>query len=143
MRTNAWTEALPRVLPLLVSLRKVRFSGQMYLDTRHRVRSGVQGVLAQLTSLTLDGVFFSSLAELTMFFQCVPHLKRLAVNVIAAGRGDNDDDVHMGGLCRAGDSQSRDRASTCEMDALPLWERRHYLVGESERVGLSGGVGGG
>ncbi len=30
----------------------------------------------------------------------MPHLKRLAVNVIAVGRGDNDDDVHMGGLCR-------------------------------------------
>ncbi|PBK90904.1 hypothetical protein ARMGADRAFT_282146 [Armillaria gallica] len=100
MRTDAWTVALPRVLPLLVSLRTVKFSGQMYLDTRHRVRTGVQGVLAQLTSLTLDGVFFSSLAELGTFFGCVPHLKRLAVNVITVGRDDNDDDVHTGGLCK-------------------------------------------
>ncbi|KAK0237391.1 hypothetical protein EDD85DRAFT_542272 [Armillaria nabsnona] len=99
-RTDAWTEALPRVLPLLVSLRRVNFSGQMYLDVRHRVRTGVQGVLAQLTSLTLDGVFFSSLAELATFFRCVPHLKRLAVNVITVGRGDDGDDVHMGGLCK-------------------------------------------
>ncbi|SJK99162.1 uncharacterized protein ARMOST_02450 [Armillaria ostoyae] len=99
MRTDAWTEALPRVLPSLVSLRRVNLSGQMYLDARHRVRTGVQGVLAQLTSLTLDGVFFSSLAELGTFFGCVPHLKRLAVNVITAGRGD-DDDLHQGGLCK-------------------------------------------
>ncbi len=104
MRTAAWTEVLPRVLPLLVSLRRVRFSGQMYLDRRHRVQNGVQGVLAQLTSVTLDGVFFSSLAELATFFGCVPHLKRLAVNVIAVGRvddddDDDDDDGHEGGLC--------------------------------------------
>ncbi|KAK0237412.1 hypothetical protein EDD85DRAFT_830063 [Armillaria nabsnona] len=103
MRTAAWTEALPRVLPLLVSLRRVRFSGQMHLDRRHRVRTGVQGILVQLTSLTLDGVFFSSLAELATFFQCVPRLKRLAVNVITVGRGDDDDDdggVYEGGLCK-------------------------------------------
>ncbi len=100
MRTDAWTEALPRVLPLLVSLWRAKFSGQMYLDARHRVRSGVQVVLAQLTSLTLDGVFFSSLAELGTFFVCVPHLKRLAVNVITVGRGDDDDDGHDGGLCK-------------------------------------------
>ncbi len=100
MRTDAWTEALPRVLALLVSLRRVTFSGQMYLDTRHRVRTGVQGVLAQLTSLTLDGVFFSSLAELATFFGWVPHLTKLAINVITVGRDDNDDDVHMGGLCK-------------------------------------------
>ncbi|PBK60748.1 hypothetical protein ARMSODRAFT_965875 [Armillaria solidipes] len=99
MRTDAWTEALPRVLPLLVSLRRVKFSGQMYLDATHRVRTGVQGVLAQLTSLTLDGVFFSSLAELGTFFGCVPRLKRLAMNVITVGRGD-DDDSHEGGRCK-------------------------------------------
>ncbi len=98
MRTDAWTEALPNVLPLLVSLWRARFSGQMYLDAMHRVRSGMQGVLAQLTSLTLDGVFFSSLAELGTFFGCVPHLKRLAVNVITVGRGD--DDAYEGGFCK-------------------------------------------
>ncbi|KAK0435297.1 hypothetical protein EV421DRAFT_1247021 [Armillaria borealis] len=100
MRMDAWTEALPRVLPLLVSLRKVRFSGQMYLDARHRVRTGVQGLLAQLTSLTLDGVFFSSLTELGTFFGCVPRLKRLAVNVVTVGRGDGDDGVYETGLCK-------------------------------------------
>ncbi|KAK0237396.1 hypothetical protein EDD85DRAFT_830031 [Armillaria nabsnona] len=42
----AWTEALPRVLPLLVVLRRVKVSGQMYLHARHRVRTGVQGLLA-------------------------------------------------------------------------------------------------
>ncbi|SJK99167.1 uncharacterized protein ARMOST_02455 [Armillaria ostoyae] len=82
-----------------VSLRKVKFSGQMYLDARHRVRSGVQGKLAPLTSVTLDGVFFSSLTELGTFFGYVPHLRRLAVNVITVGRGD-DDDVHAGGFCK-------------------------------------------
>ncbi len=72
----------------------------MYLDARHRVRTGVQGVLAQLTSLTLDGVFFSSLAELGTFFGCVPLLRRLAVNAITVGRGDDDDgDLHEGVLC--------------------------------------------
>ncbi len=100
MRTDAWTEAFPRVLPLFVSLRTVKFSGQMYLDARHRVGSGVQGLLVQLTSLTLDGVFFSSLAELATFFGYVLHLKKLAVNVITVGRGDDGDDVHMGGLCK-------------------------------------------
>ncbi len=100
MRTDAWTEALPRVLPLLVLLRRARFSGQMYLDGRHSVRTGVQGVLAQLTSLTLDGVFFSSLAELGTFFGCVPLLRRLAVNVITVGRGDDDEDPHEGVLCK-------------------------------------------
>ncbi len=100
MRTDAWTEALPRVLALLVSLRTVKLSGQMYLDARHRVRNGVQGVLVQLTSLTLDGVFFSSLTELATFFGCVPHLKRLAVDVITVGWGDDDDVIHMGGLCK-------------------------------------------
>ncbi|KAK0484136.1 hypothetical protein EDD18DRAFT_725730 [Armillaria luteobubalina] len=100
MRTDAWMEALPRVLPLLVSLGKVKFSGQMHMDTMHRVRTGVQGVLAQLTSITLDGVFFSSLAELASFFGCVPRLKRLAMNVVTVGRGDGDDGSHQGGLCK-------------------------------------------
>ncbi|PBK60731.1 hypothetical protein ARMSODRAFT_688309 [Armillaria solidipes] len=100
MRTDAWTEALPRVLPLLVSLRRARFSGQMYLDGQHRVRTGVQGVLVQLTSLTLDGVFFSSLAELGTFFGCVPRLRRLAMNVVTVGRGDDDDDTCEGGFCK-------------------------------------------
>ncbi|KAK0435298.1 hypothetical protein EV421DRAFT_1247099 [Armillaria borealis] len=100
MRTDAWTNALPRVLPLLVSLRRVKFSGQMYLDARHRVRSGMQGLLPQLTSLTLDGVFFSSLAELGTFFACVPRLKRLAMNVITVGRCDDDDEACEGGLCK-------------------------------------------
>ncbi|KAK0193166.1 hypothetical protein F5146DRAFT_1000262 [Armillaria mellea] len=109
MRTDAWTEALPRVLPLLVSLRRVRISGQMYLDARHRVRSGVQGILAQLTSLTLDGVFFSSLAEVTGFFGCVPRLKKLAMNVVTVGRGDDDERDTLGhAMQRAGDAQSRD-----------------------------------
>ncbi|PBK60735.1 hypothetical protein ARMSODRAFT_982111 [Armillaria solidipes] len=87
IRTDAWTEALRRVLTLLVSLWKS--SG---------VRSGVQGMLAPLTSVTLDGVFFSSLAELGAFFGCVPHLRRLAVNVITIGRGD--DDAYEGVLCK-------------------------------------------
>ncbi len=56
-------------------------------------------MLAQLASLTLDGVFFSSLAELGTFFGCVPRLRRLAMNVVAVGRGD-DDDGHDGGLCK-------------------------------------------
>ncbi|KAK0237404.1 hypothetical protein EDD85DRAFT_951578 [Armillaria nabsnona] len=99
MRTDAWTEALRNVLPLLISLRRPSFSGKMYLDAMHRVRSGVQGVLAQLTSLTLDGVFFSTLAELGTFFGRVPHLRGLAVNVITVGRGD-DDDGHDGGLSK-------------------------------------------
>ncbi len=99
MRTDAWTEALLRVLPLLISLRRARFSGQMYLDTRHRVRSGVQGLLAQLTSLTLDAVLFGSLAELATFFGCTPRLQRLAMNVVTVGRGDNGDS-HDGGLCK-------------------------------------------
>ncbi|KAK0472240.1 hypothetical protein IW261DRAFT_1424461 [Armillaria novae-zelandiae] len=99
MRTDAWTEGLPRMLPLLVSLRRAKFSGQMYLDAMHRVRTGVQGVLAQLTSITLDGVFFSNLAELASFFGCVPHLRRLAMNVVTVGGGDSGDEVYQGGLC--------------------------------------------
>ncbi len=99
MCTDAWTEALPRVLPLLVLLRRVKSSGQMYLDARHRVRSGIQGVLAQLTSLTLDGVFFSSLTEVATFFGCVLLLRRLAINVVTVRRGD-DDNGHDSGLCK-------------------------------------------
>ncbi|PBK90901.1 hypothetical protein ARMGADRAFT_1031998 [Armillaria gallica] len=87
--TDAWTEALPRVLPLLVLLRRVKSSGKMYLD--HCIE-----VLAQLTSLTLDGVFFSSLTEVATFFGCVP---LLAINVVTVGRGDDDDNSHEGGLC--------------------------------------------
>ncbi len=45
-------------------------------------------------SLTLDDVFFSSLNELVTFVGCVAHLRRLAVNVITVGRGDDDDDAH-------------------------------------------------
>ncbi|SJL04303.1 uncharacterized protein ARMOST_07664 [Armillaria ostoyae] len=82
MRTDTWTEALSRVLPLLISPRRVRFSGRMYFDVRHKVQSGIQGVLAQLTSGTLNGMFFSSLAELVTFFGCVPCLKRLAMNIV-------------------------------------------------------------
>lgn len=45
-------EALPRVLPLLVSLGRARSFGWIYLDAPHRVRSGVQGILGRLASLT-------------------------------------------------------------------------------------------
>ncbi|KAK0193171.1 hypothetical protein F5146DRAFT_533923 [Armillaria mellea] len=123
MRTDAWTEALPRVLPLLVSLRRVRFSGQMYLDAQHRVRSGVQGTLAQLTSLTLDGVFFSSLAELTGFFGCVPRLKKLAMNVVTVGRGDDDNDIHSGVLCKDLETLKVGTGNLC-----PRWMR--FLFGK-------------
>ncbi|KAK0472236.1 hypothetical protein IW261DRAFT_814312 [Armillaria novae-zelandiae] len=69
MRTDTWTEALPRVLPVLISLRRARLSRRMYLDARHIVQSGVKGLLAQLTSFALDGVFFSSLPEFAAFFE--------------------------------------------------------------------------
>ncbi|KAK0203310.1 hypothetical protein DFS33DRAFT_784380 [Desarmillaria ectypa] len=101
MRTDAWTEALPGVMPLLVSLKRVRFSGQMHLDGRHRVRMGVQGVLMQLTNVTLDGVFFGNLGEFGAFFGCVPGLRRLAINVITVGRGGDFVDIHeVGSLCK-------------------------------------------
>ncbi|KAK0479337.1 hypothetical protein IW261DRAFT_1564726 [Armillaria novae-zelandiae] len=100
MRTDVGTEALPRMLPLLVSLRRAKFSGQMYLDAMHRVWTGVQGVLAQLKSITLDGVFFSNLAEVASFFGCMPHLKRLAMNVVTVGGDNNGDEVYQGGLCK-------------------------------------------
>lgn len=86
------------MLPLLVALRSAEFAGQMYLDERHRVRTGVQGVLPRLTSLTLDGVYFSNLAELGAFFGCMPRLKGLVLNVMTVGRRAGDRRVR-GGLC--------------------------------------------
>lgn len=50
-------------------------------------------------SLTLNSVFSSSLAKLTMFFGCVPCLKKLAVNIVTVGSGD-DNDSHESGLCK-------------------------------------------
>ncbi|KAK0209454.1 hypothetical protein IW262DRAFT_1468711 [Armillaria fumosa] len=81
MLTDVWTEALPRVQPLLVALRRTWFSGQMRLD--------------RLRGVTLDGTFFSGVAELGTFFGCVPRLRTLAINVATVGRGN---DSHQSGL---------------------------------------------
>ncbi|KAK0207521.1 hypothetical protein IW262DRAFT_1469472 [Armillaria fumosa] len=59
----------------------------------------VLGALALGASLTLDGVFFSSLTDLGSFFGSVSCLKRLAVNVVTIGRSD-DDAMLQGGLCK-------------------------------------------
>ncbi|PBK90883.1 hypothetical protein ARMGADRAFT_1082137 [Armillaria gallica] len=99
MHMDAWIEALTMVLLLMVSLRTIRLCGQIYLDARHRVRSGVQELLMQLTTLTLDGVFSSSLAGLAAFFGYLLHSKRLVMNFVIVGRGD-DEDKHEGRLCK-------------------------------------------
>ncbi|KAK0430398.1 hypothetical protein EV421DRAFT_2041875 [Armillaria borealis] len=65
------------------------------------------------------------------------------MNVVAVGRGDNDNVSLQGGLCKELETQSRDRTPTNEVDALSFRERRRHLFGESEEVGLPNDVRGG
>ncbi|KAK0485479.1 hypothetical protein EDD18DRAFT_1427991 [Armillaria luteobubalina] len=101
----------------------------MHLDAMHRVRTGVQGVLAHLTSITLDGIFFSSLAKLASFFRCIPHLKRLVMNVITVGRGNGDDGSHKGGLCK-----ELEMLKVGTGNLHPRW--MHFLFGRDSTISL-------
>ncbi|KAK0207778.1 hypothetical protein IW262DRAFT_1529362 [Armillaria fumosa] len=91
--------------------------GLIAIREESKTRQGLQGYVTSsyiiddlandvpaLTAYSLvsrpAGVLFSSLAEFAAFFGCVPHLRKLAMNVATIGRGDDNDGSHQGGLCK-------------------------------------------